>query len=175
MFGRSVLGCRSIAQRCGRRKPVATRVRGCGERLVGDQQFRREALLLEKLAHQPQHRSAVAAALDQHVQDLALRSRNFFLSDFRQRLGRNGAAVGNGWRWRGGQTCRRDCDLVHPSIPCGRLPIGPELDRFGRSLKPFRSRAVQPGPLPSDALRRTISSEPDSRPSPSGSCAVARW
>jgi hypothetical protein len=43
-----------------------------GERLVGDQQFRREALLLEKLAHQPQYRSAVAAALDQHVQDLAL-------------------------------------------------------------------------------------------------------
>jgi hypothetical protein len=34
-------------------------------------QFRREALLLEKLARQPQRRSAVAAALDQRVKDLA--------------------------------------------------------------------------------------------------------
>ena len=46
--------------------------RGVGAQLVGDQQFRREALLLEQLAHQPQRRPAIAAALDQHVQDLAL-------------------------------------------------------------------------------------------------------
>ena len=46
--------------------------RGVGAQLVGDQQFRREALLLEQLAHQPQRRPAIAPALDQHVQDLAL-------------------------------------------------------------------------------------------------------
>src|SRR5205823_12527006 len=40
--------------------------------LVGDQQFRREALLLEQLAHQPQRRPAIAPALDQHLQHLAL-------------------------------------------------------------------------------------------------------
>jgi hypothetical protein len=35
------------------------------------QQFRRETLLLEQLAHQPQRRPGVASALDQHVKDLA--------------------------------------------------------------------------------------------------------
>src|SRR5260370_4098760 len=46
--------------------------RGVGAELVGDQQFRRETLLLEQLAHQPQPRTGVASALDQHVEDLAL-------------------------------------------------------------------------------------------------------
>src|SRR5271166_2323510 len=46
--------------------------RGVGAQLVGDQQFRRETLLLEQLAHQPQRRPGVASALDQHVEDLAL-------------------------------------------------------------------------------------------------------
>ena len=46
--------------------------RGVGAQLVGDQQFRHEALLLEQLAHQPQRRPTVASALDQHVEDLAL-------------------------------------------------------------------------------------------------------
>jgi hypothetical protein len=46
--------------------------RGVGAQLVCDQQFRREALLFEQLAHQPQRRPAIAPALDQHVQDLAL-------------------------------------------------------------------------------------------------------
>ena len=45
---------------------------GVGAQLVGDQQFRHEALLLEQLAHQPQRRPTVASALDQHVEDLAL-------------------------------------------------------------------------------------------------------
>ena len=42
-----------------------------GAQLVGYQQFRHKPLLLEKLAHQPQRRPAVAATLDQHVEDLA--------------------------------------------------------------------------------------------------------
>jgi hypothetical protein len=46
--------------------------RGVGAQLVGDQQFRREAVLLEQLAHQPQRHPAVAPALDKHVEDLAL-------------------------------------------------------------------------------------------------------
>jgi len=46
--------------------------RGVGAQFVGDQQFRREAVLLEQLAHQPQRRPAVAAALNQQVEDLAL-------------------------------------------------------------------------------------------------------
>jgi hypothetical protein len=45
---------------------------GVGAQLVGDQQFRHEALLLQQLAHQPQRRPTVASALDQHVEDLAL-------------------------------------------------------------------------------------------------------
>ena len=45
--------------------------RAVGAQLVGYQQFRRKPLLSEKLAHQPQRRPAVAAALDQHVEDLA--------------------------------------------------------------------------------------------------------
>ena len=45
---------------------------GVGAQLVGDQQFRYEALLLEQLTHQPQGRPTIAAALDQHVEDLAL-------------------------------------------------------------------------------------------------------
>src|ERR1700757_4456823 len=45
---------------------------GVGAQLVGDQQFRYEALLLEQLAHQPQRHSGVAAALAQPVGDLPL-------------------------------------------------------------------------------------------------------
>jgi hypothetical protein len=42
------------------------------DRRATDQQFRREALLLEQLAHQPQRRPSVAPTLNQHVEDLAL-------------------------------------------------------------------------------------------------------
>ena len=45
--------------------------RAVGAQLVRYQQFRHKALLSEQLAHQPQRRPAVAATLDQHVEDLA--------------------------------------------------------------------------------------------------------
>src|SRR5580693_1503052 len=45
---------------------------GVGAQLVGDQQFRYEALLLEQLTHQPQGRPTIAAALDQRVENFAL-------------------------------------------------------------------------------------------------------
>src|SRR5215831_3431589 len=45
---------------------------GVGAQLVGDENFRHEALLLEQLAHQPQRRPRVASTLDQHVENLAL-------------------------------------------------------------------------------------------------------
>src|ERR1700741_2061061 len=45
---------------------------GVGAQLVGDQQFRHEALLLEQLTHEPQGRPTIAAALDQHVENFAL-------------------------------------------------------------------------------------------------------
>ena len=45
--------------------------RAVGPQLVGHQQFRYKPLLSEKLAHQPQRRPAVAATLDQHVEDFA--------------------------------------------------------------------------------------------------------
>src|SRR5215831_15006181 len=44
---------------------------GVRAQLIGDQQFGREALLLEQLAHQPQRRPTVAPTLNQHVEDLA--------------------------------------------------------------------------------------------------------
>ena len=53
-------------------KPETPERRGVGAQLVGDQQFGREALLLEQLAHQPQRRPSVASTLNQHVEDLAL-------------------------------------------------------------------------------------------------------
>jgi hypothetical protein len=43
-----------------------------GAQLVGDQQFRRETVLPEQLAHQPERRVLVASALNQHIEDLAL-------------------------------------------------------------------------------------------------------
>src|SRR3954471_18657629 len=43
-----------------------------GAELIGDEQFRREALFPEELAHQPECRLLVAAALNQHVENLAL-------------------------------------------------------------------------------------------------------
>src|SRR5436190_20193605 len=46
--------------------------RPIGAQFVSYQQFRHKPLLSEKLAHQPQRRPAVAPALDQHVEDLAL-------------------------------------------------------------------------------------------------------
>jgi hypothetical protein len=46
--------------------------RGIGAQLVGHQQFRHEALLLQQLVHQPQRRPSVSPALDQHVENLAI-------------------------------------------------------------------------------------------------------
>ena len=46
--------------------------RGVGAQPVGDQQFRRETLLLEQLVHQPQRRPGIASTLNQHVENLAL-------------------------------------------------------------------------------------------------------
>jgi hypothetical protein len=40
--------------------------------LIGRQGFRREALFPEQLAHQPECRALVAAALHQHIENLAL-------------------------------------------------------------------------------------------------------
>jgi hypothetical protein len=60
----------SLFMRAG--QPQTPERRGVGAELVGHQQLRDEALLLEQLAHQPQRRPAIAAALDQHVEDLAL-------------------------------------------------------------------------------------------------------
>src|SRR5580704_12917120 len=46
--------------------------RSVGAQLVGDQQFRRETLLLEQFAHQTQRGPTVASTLNQHVENLAL-------------------------------------------------------------------------------------------------------
>src|SRR5712675_9251 len=46
--------------------------RAVGAEPVGRQQFRRETLFLEELAHQPECRPLVAPALNQHVENLAL-------------------------------------------------------------------------------------------------------
>ena len=53
-------------------QPQTPERRGVGMQLVGHQQLRDEALLLEQLAHQPQRCSGIAPALNQHVEDLAL-------------------------------------------------------------------------------------------------------
>src|SRR5215469_15270698 len=45
---------------------------GVGAQLVGDQQFRHEALLLQRFADQPWRRPTVASALDEHVENLTL-------------------------------------------------------------------------------------------------------
>jgi len=49
-----------------------SRRRRNGEQLVGYRQLRRQSLPLEKLTHQSQGGPAVAPALNQHVEDLAL-------------------------------------------------------------------------------------------------------
>src|SRR5580692_160902 len=43
-----------------------------GAQLVSRQQFRCEALFPKELAHQPECRALVAAALNQHIENLAL-------------------------------------------------------------------------------------------------------
>jgi len=58
------------------RRPAAADCRrpecgSIGAQFVGHQKFRRKPLLSEKLAHQPQRRSGVPAALHQHVEDPA--------------------------------------------------------------------------------------------------------
>jgi len=52
-------------------QPEAPESRGVGAQLVSHQQFRWEPLLSEKLAYEPKRRPAVAAALHQHLEDLA--------------------------------------------------------------------------------------------------------
>ncbi len=46
--------------------------RAVGAEFVGNEQFRREALFLKELAHQPECSPLVAPALNQHVENLAL-------------------------------------------------------------------------------------------------------
>src|SRR5258708_6365128 len=53
-------------------QPQTPECRGVGAQLVGYQQPRRKPLLSQKLTHEPQRGPAVAAALYQHVEDLAL-------------------------------------------------------------------------------------------------------
>jgi hypothetical protein len=52
-------------------QPQLSESRPVRTQLVGDQQFRREAMLFEQLAHQPQRRALVAVALNKHIEDLA--------------------------------------------------------------------------------------------------------
>ena len=51
-------------------QPQAPERGGVGAQLIGDQQFRREALFLEQFTHQPQRRPSVAPTLNQHVEEL---------------------------------------------------------------------------------------------------------
>jgi len=56
--------------------------RSVGAELVGRKQFRREALCLEELAHQPDCRPLVPPALNQHVDKMVVRlagKRMFFV------------------------------------------------------------------------------------------------
>jgi hypothetical protein len=69
IFG-SIIPSQPLLMRAGQSK--TPECAGEGAQLVGDQQFGREALLLEQLAHQPQRRPTIAPALNQHVEDLAL-------------------------------------------------------------------------------------------------------
>src|SRR5215469_14297723 len=55
-----------------RRKAKLPESSAVGAQLVGDQQPRRKALFAEQLAHEPEGRSLVATALNQHVEDLTL-------------------------------------------------------------------------------------------------------
>ena len=78
---------------------------GVGAPLVGDQQFRHEALLLEQLAHQPQRRPTVASALDQHVEDMpsssTARQRYVRLPAMRTTISSKcQRSLGRGRRWR---------------------------------------------------------------------------
>jgi hypothetical protein len=69
VFG-SIVHPQPLLMRAGQAQMAERRC--VGTQFVGDQQFGGEALLLEQLAHQPQRRPAVASALHQHVEDLAL-------------------------------------------------------------------------------------------------------
>ena len=53
-------------------QPKMPKRRAIGAQLVGDQQFRREALFLEQLAHQPECRLRISPTLNEYVEDLAL-------------------------------------------------------------------------------------------------------
>jgi hypothetical protein len=53
------------------RQPQLPEGRSVRAQFIGDQQFSARSLAFEKLAHQPQRRALVAAALDEHIEDLA--------------------------------------------------------------------------------------------------------
>jgi hypothetical protein len=65
LFLRSPCSCRQVSPNCRNAEAYE-------RSLSVTSNFRREALLLEQLAHQPQCRPRVATALDQHVEHLAL-------------------------------------------------------------------------------------------------------
>jgi hypothetical protein len=66
---RPIVISQSLLMRTG--KPETPERCGVGAQLVGDQQFGRETLLLEQLAHQPQRCPTVAPTRHQHVEDFA--------------------------------------------------------------------------------------------------------
>jgi len=53
-------------------QPKMPDCRAVGAQLLSHQQFRGKALLFEPLAHQPERCARVAAALNEHIKDLAL-------------------------------------------------------------------------------------------------------
>jgi hypothetical protein len=69
VFGAVVLSNALLMRACQAKVPEG---RSVGVQLVGDQQFRREALFPDQLAHQPERRALVASALNQHIENLTL-------------------------------------------------------------------------------------------------------
>src|ERR1700682_1178670 len=69
VFG-PIICSQPLLMRAGQAKVAESR--SVGAKLVGRQQFRREALFPKELAHQSYCRPLVAPALDQHVENLAL-------------------------------------------------------------------------------------------------------
>ena len=102
--------------------------RGVGAQLVGDQQFRRETLLLEQLVHQPQRRPGIASTLNQHVENLALMvdgSPRYIRSPpIRTTISsRCQRSLGRGRRARCGRV-REPTKQDSCSMSCGRFALG---------------------------------------------------
>jgi hypothetical protein len=134
---------------------------GVGAQLVGDKNFRHEALLLEQLAHHPQRRPSIASALVEHVENLALVIHGTpqiqpLVGDEHHHLVQM-AAIARPRPTLAESSRDRGTELQHPSLHCFVEDVEPSFGRRFLDIAVAQGEAeIEPNRLLDDLAREAI-------------------